>query len=191
MEMDSGEKIRAFLALPLAEAFEVSVRPLLEKLKAQYPEIKWVQASQIHVTLHFFGAIGRRDVARISDCVLPVTQKTKPFHLLLHGMGGFPNLEQPRVIWGGMEGETEALTELHFALEKRLKAERFECEKRPFKPHLTLGRAREGKRVGPLKNVVLGPTQLKRISEIILYQSILTPAGPRYEKLQTFPLSSP
>ena len=190
MEVDSKEKIRAFLALPLAGAFEAAVRPLLETLKVQYPEVKWVQPSQIHVTLHFFGGIGPEDVAKISGCVFSVTHKTKPLHLSLHGLGGFPNLERPRVLWGGIEGEVEALGQLQASLEGQFKSRGFECEKRLFKSHLTLGRVREGKRTAPIKNVALGPTESKQVSEIILFKSVLTPAGPEYEKLQTFPLSA-
>ena len=190
MEMDSEEKIRAFLALPLAEAFEVSVRPLMGKLKAQFPEVKWVDPSQIHLTLHFFGDIGLRGVEKISRVIPPLVQTAKPVHLLLRGVGGFPNYSQPRIIWAGIEGEVEPLALFHSKLESELKQAGFICEKRDFKPHLTLGRVREGKKAAPVKNILLGPTDPKQVSEIILYKSILTPAGPQYEKLQTFPLSA-
>ena len=196
--MDPAEKIRAFLALPLAEAFETSVRPAIEQLKAQYPEVKWVEPSQIHVTLHFFGGIKPKDIAKISDCVIPVTQKTKPLHLSLYGMGGFPNLERPQVIWAGMVGPisptqgklgmAEALIRLHASLEEQFKTRGFECEGRVFKPHLTLGRIREGKRIS-FKEIELAPTGVKQVSEIILFKSVLSSAGPKYEKIQTFPLS--
>ena len=197
--MDPAEKIRAFLALPLAEAFESSVRPVVQKLKAQYPEVKWVEPSQIHVTLHFFGGIESKDIARISEGVIPVTQKTKPLHLSLYGMGGFPNLERARVIWVGIEGpisptqgklaKAEALTGLQASLEGQFKARGFECEGRLFKPHLTLGRIREGKRIF-FKAIEFGPTEIKQVSEIILFKSVLSSAGPKYEKIQTFPLSA-
>lgn len=188
--MDREEKIRAFLALPLGEAFEASVRSVVEKLKNQHPEIKWVQPSQIHVTLHFFGPIESRVIPKISDGVVPVTQKTKPLKLSLQGMGGFPSLERPRVIWGGIEGEVEALTHLWFSLEERFTKLGFECEKRTFKPHLTLGRVREGKRGPLLKNIEFGPTEMKLVSEIALFKSILSSAGPKYEKIETFSLSA-
>ena len=190
MEMDSEEKIRAFLALPLAEAFEVSVRPLMGKLKAQFPEVKWVDPSQIHLTLHFFGDIHLREVEKISRAVSPLVQTAKPAQLLLRGVGAFPNGSQPRIIWAGIEGEVEALALFHLKLESGLKQAGFRGEKRSFKPHLTLGRVREGGKPPLLKNIELGPTEVKQISEIILYQSILSPAGPHYETLQTFPLSA-
>ena len=187
--MDQEEKIRAFLALPLAEAFESSARPLMEKLKTQYPEVKWVEPSQIHVTLHFFGQIETRQIQKISDCVSPITNKTKSLKLFLRGIGGFPNLDRPRVIWAGMEGEIEGLNTLQVSLEGRFKKAGFECEARSFKPHLTLGRIREERRIF-FKQAEFGPTEVKQISEIILFKSILSSAGPQYEKVQTFPLSA-
>ena len=190
MAVDPREKIRAFLALPLAEAFESWVQPVIEKLRTQYPEVKWVQPNQIHVTLHFFGQVETNEIPTISDCVLPVTSASKPLDLFLKGIGAFPNLERPRVIWAGIEGEVERLGELHKNLEDRFQKAGFPCEGRMFKPHLTLGRMREGKRLASFRIPEFGPTERKQISELILYKSTLTPAGPVYEKVQTYPLSA-
>lgn len=190
MAVDPREKIRAFLALPLAEAFESWVRPVTEKLKAQYPKVKWVLPNQIHVTLHFFGQVETNEIPTISNCVLPVTSASKPLHLFLKGLGAFPNLERPRVIWVGLEGDVERLEELHKNLEHRFQKAGFPCEGRMFKPHLTFGRIREGKRLVSFRTPELGPTETKQISELILYKSTLTPAGPVYEKVQTYPLSA-
>ena len=188
--MDSEKEFRAFLGIPLAEAFEVSVRPILQKLKREYPEVKWVKPSQLHLTLHFFGQIEAEAVTKISDCTLPVAEKTKPLKLFLKGIGGFPNLERPRVIWAGIEGEVEALGELQASLEHRFRRAGFPCEERSFKPHLTLGRVREGKRVFFTEHPELDETERKQISEIILYWSVLSSEGPIYEKLQTYPLAA-
>ena len=184
------EKIRAFLALPLAEAFEASARLVVTKLKSQFPEVKWVNPSQIHVTLHFFGDIDLKQTEKISRCVALVTQTAKPFHLLLRGLGGFPNDSRPRIIWTGIEGEAEALASFHLRLEDALKKAGFEGEKRPFKPHLTLGRVREGKKPPVLRGIEFPPTEVKSISEIILFKSVLSSEGPKYETLHSFPLSA-
>lgn len=182
------EEIRAFLALPLA-VFDEDIRRLLNKLKIKYPGVKWVNPSQIHTTLHFFGAIDSAKFSVIHDCITPITQQTKPIQLSLKGIGGFPNLERPRVIWTGIHGEIEKLSILQLSVEKDLKYAGFECEQRPFKPHLTLGRIKDGKRIALIVPLDFQSSSPKVISEIILYRSRLTPEGPLYEKIHTFTLS--
>ena len=188
MAVDSEETIRAFLALPLAGAFEPAVRPLIEKFKAQYPEVKWVQPGQIHLTLHFFGPVDSKDSSRIFECVAPIAKTAKPLELRLKGIGAFPNMERPRVIWAGMEGDIDPLARLHKDLEARFERAGFPCEKRSFRPHLTLGRVREGKHIPAFRNPDFGPTESKKISEMVLYRSLLSPIGPTYETIQTFTL---
>ncbi len=187
MAMDT-EEIRAFLALPLS-VFEQDIRPLVSKLKAKYPDVKWVNPAQIHSTLHFFGTIDQSRITTIFNCTTSVTQETKPFTLSLEGIGAFPNLEKFRVIWVGIRGEIERLNLLHALLEKNFINAGFECETREFKAHLTLGRIRDGKRVGPVSEVEFHSSAMHKVSEIILYKSKLTPQGPIYEKIHTFALS--
>lgn len=187
MAMDT-EEIRAFLALPLS-VFEQDIRSLLNKLKAKYPDVKWVNPAQIHSTLHFFGTIGQSRISTISDCITSVTQETKPFTLSLEGIGGFPNLEKPRLIWAGIQGEIKRLSLLQALLEKNFKNAGFECEEREFKAHLTLGRIRDGERVGPVPEIEFHSSAMQKVSEIILYKSKLTPQGAVYEKIYAFALS--
>lgn len=189
MEMASGSKIRAFLALPLAPSFETEVSPLLEKLKGEYPQIRWVRASQIHVTLHFFGSVTTEAVETISKTVFPVTRETQPLSVSLSELGGFPHLTRPRVIWLGLAGEIEKLKVLRTSLERDLKKEGFEGEERPFKPHLTLGRIKEGKGLRDFRPLPFHPTETRMIREIVLFQSHLTPGGAVYEAIATYPLS--
>jgi len=191
MAMGSDVKIRAFLALPLARAFQSEIHPLIEKLKGEYPAIRWVEPSQIHLTLHFFGSLPPEDVTKISKSIEPIVQKTKPLSVFLKGIGGFPNLHQPRVIWVGVEGEINALKTLQASLEEGLRKTGFPSEERLFKAHLTLGRVKKEKRVTGFQPIDFGPTEPKRVNEITLFQSHLTPQGAHYEAIETFPLSSP
>lgn len=190
MEMASGSKIRSFLALPLAPSFETEVSPLIEALKGECPQIRWVRASQIHVTLHFFGSITTEALETISRTVSRVTHETQPLSVSLSELGGFPHLTRPRVIWLGLDGEIEKLKILQASLERGLKKEGFECEERPFKPHLTLGRVKEGRELRDFHPLSFRPTETKMIREIVLFQSHLTPGGATYEAIATYPLSA-
>ena len=187
----ASELIRAFLALPLAPSFESDVRPLLEKLGRDYPATRWVEASQIHATLHFFGSIPSEEVEKISGFIRPIASRSKPLQIVLKGFGAFPSPSRPRVIWVGMEGDTEGLKNLHRFVEKELEKNGFPIESRGFKPHLALGRIREGKKFSDFPEIQFGPTGSKSINVMVLFQSPLTPQGARYEAIETYPFSPP
>ncbi len=188
--MDSGVTLRTFLALPLAPAFQKEVEPLLEGLRRDYPGVRWVKGSEIHITLHFFGSVGQDEIGKITKIVNSVTGNIAPLQLSLGGIGAFPHPGKPRVVWLGAGGETEKLKGLRSALEREFRKAGFPCEEREFKPHLTLGRVKEGKKVTGLEKIEFKPTPEKRLSELVLFQSHLSPEGAHYERIATFPLSS-
>ena len=181
--------IRAFLAVPLTRYFDIDVAPLINTLKNEYPHVRWVSPEQIHITLHFFGSIPMDDFQRISRIVNPLVADTSPFAITLEGLGAFPAIDRPSVIWIGVGGETDLLTQLQQRLEGQFLGAGFPCEDRSFKPHLTIGRVKEAKREMRLGNHKFGPTQAKRIEEILLLRSHLTPGGASYETMQTYSLS--
>lgn len=187
--MASEIKIRSFLALPLTSLFQSDVSPLLKKLKRDYPEIRWISSSEIHVTLHFFGMIAPEEVSKITGIVMPIVKQSKPFEIYLEGLGAFPNRDRPRVIWLGIRGDTSSFIALQHRIEERLRSEGFACEDREFKPHLTLGRIKDGRFAG-LSQVEFEPTSPKQVTQLALFQSHLTPQGAHYEAIATYPLSS-
>lgn len=188
--MASEEQIRAFLALPLASYFGEEVSPLLDVLRRQFAKIHWVSPKAIHVTLHFFGTIPLREVARISEIVRNKTRRQAGIEVYLEGVGVFPTPSRPHVIWVGLKGEIAKLQSLQRGLEEGLKNVGFPCEERAFRPHLTLGRIKDKAASLNIDLIDFPRTTLKKITELILYQSHLAPDGPRYEVLETYPLSA-
>jgi len=181
--------IRTFLALPLASSFEKEVEPIILRLKKEYPEVRWVQPTEIHITLHFFGDITKGKISETSKLIAPIVSKTKPFQISLKGLGSFPDSKRPRVIWMGIKGDVEPLIVLQNAIEKILKQAGFPCESRSFKPHLTLGRVKFPKRQIHFQQNDFQTTSPKRMDAIVLFQSHMTPQGAHYETLETFPFS--
>ena len=188
--MDSEVRVRTFLALPLAPLFHSDISTLLKEMKRIHPSVRWIDPDKVHITLHFFGSISELSVQEILTIVPPIASQTKPFKLFLEDMGAFPNLQRPRVIWIGVKGETEALGNLQESLEEKLKEHGFPCEERDFKPHLTIGRIKEGGRLLEALSTAFGPTDSKILREIVLFKSDLTREGPRHEAIETFHFSA-
>lgn len=188
--MGEAVKVRIFLALPLAPSFEAEVSPLILEMKERYPHTRWVPASEIHVTLHFFGSVEKDEISRITRLVEPLTKTEKALNLCLEGLGAFPNHSRPRVVWVGIRGDTVPLAALRNRIERRLKEEGYRCEEREFRPHATLGRIKEGKHGPGFNPVKFGPTAFKQVKELVLFQSHLTPQGAHYETIATYPLAA-
>lgn len=152
--------------------------------------VKWVPAHQFHFTLKFLGEIpaeaAERAGAALDRAVGPVAQ----FSVSLTGLGGFPTVERPSVLWAGVAAGQERLAALAAAVERELVAEAFPPERRRFQPHLTLGRVREGAVVprAVVENLARQPGQefgAFRVERVVLMRSELTPRGPVYSVIHS------
>ena len=140
--------------------------------------------------MKFLGNIGSESVGPISQAMKRCAASASPFCLSLSELGAFPNLKVPRVIWIGLGGARDGLLGLQGSLEREMENLGYGWERRPFYPHLTLGRTREGmpasqrKRAGDhLASVSLEIIEDLPVKEITLIQSILTPSGSIYTHL--------
>jgi 2'-5' RNA ligase len=118
--------------------------------------------------------------------------KHEAFSLETSGLGVYPDRRKPRVLWMGLDGETDRLEALHAGVGKMLHQLGFEIETRPFSPHVTVGRLREqiSKERGmtiwtTLRGFQLGAPLSVPVEEITLYRSHLSHTGSRYEPLAT------
>lgn len=189
---------RLFLALPLADIFKIELERFLSKIRHDIPEVKWVKSEQVHITLHFFGSIPGDEIEKI-DGVVTETLKIwhekagkagpGPFNIYLRGIGFFPNAHKPRVAWIPVHGDVEAMDSLYRILRRHLKDARFSVEKRPFHPHATLGRIKKPVKNPLLQQISFPETESRTVDSLILYESILSSKGARYEAVKKFPLA--
>ncbi len=186
------EGIRSFIAIEVPESLQDRMGELQRELKKFESDIKWVKPWNIHLTLKFLGTVPKEMIEKVSLAVSPVIQQAVPFDLRLYGLGSFPSSRSPRVIWVGMNQGWEPISSLLEAIEKETAALSFPSERRPFKPHLTIGRVRSLKGGGELARAIEGRQKVEigafRAKEVILFQSKLTPAGAIYTKLNAFPM---
>lgn len=185
--------IRSFLAVDLPQAVKNRLLEVQALLKPGTSGIKWVKADQVHLTLKFLGAISEETAGQIAAALSRTVPGYRPFDLILQGVGGFPNIRRPRVIWAGLGGNREALKNLWLHLEEACFEWGIPRETRPFNPHLTLGRNRTGLpneqlflRLANWSEPDSGPFAVR---EVVLFRSDLKPGGPVYTVINTFPLT--
>jgi RNA 2',3'-cyclic 3'-phosphodiesterase len=149
--------------------------------------IKWTNPGNIHITLAFLGDTDDKMIEPISSMLHGQCKKATKFELVLKGSGVFRNMNDPRIIWTGIE-PSEKLNYLNKVIVAGLKELNIKLEDRPFNPHLTLGRIKHlndketlTSLIGQYHNKVI---QIVKVDEIILYESILLQTGPVYKPLE-------
>ena len=188
---NSAEQIRSFIAIELPEEVRRGLAKLRSELeRTEHRFVKWVDPEGIHLTLKFLGNIPFKQVAEVTKAIEEAAQGIPPFHLEISGLGAFPNLKQPRVLWVGIGGEIDTLLRLQQNIDFVLASLGFAKEERPFMPHLTLARVRQG--ASPMERKNFGelamsasfkasyPIDAKAVS---LMRSQLTPDGAIYTRL--------
>jgi 2'-5' RNA ligase len=186
--------IRSFLAVELPEAIRKRIEEIQADLRSSNSDVRWVRPDKIHLTLKFFGNIEESRVDTITTSIEPLVAGTSHFSLEVQGLGAFPNIRNPRVIWMGLIDEKQVLMPLQKQLESTLEAIGFPVEDRPFRPHLTLGRVNSGRgkdeligRIQTYKEERFGDLE---VSRFVLFKSDLRPTGPIYTPLREVKLGS-
>ncbi len=178
--------LRLFIAMPLPHEVEVELDRLLGLLRPKGPDVKWVAAKNVHLTIKFLSETDEELVPKIKTAIDQTCAGYQPFESVIDQVGGFPGLKNPRVIWVGGSQPIEAAARMAAEIDRRMHELGFEKETRPFKAHLTLGRVREGRSVAVLSSFLesfeLTPIPLK-LDRLVLFKSTLTPKGSIYERI--------
>lgn len=193
---DMNDMTRVFLALELPDAVRSALRRNIDRLTRMLPEVRWVDAASLHVTLAFLGEIDAKKLEAATHAAAAVAAVHAPFTLRLAGIGAFGSARAPRVIWVGLAGEQTRLQALQAALADDLAARGFPREQRPFAPHLTLARIKK-----PLSDVgfiALAQAQGEpavngawKVDAISVMKSELVRPAARYTALSRWPLAQP
>lgn len=182
-----SKKIRAFIAISLPERILQAIAKLQETLKGSGLKIRWTRKEGIHLTIKFLGDIEWDDVEKIHVAMERTTQDFSPFTLRGEGVGVFPDVRRPRVVWVGITGDVEVLSLLQSDLESQLNRFGFPKEKRAFKGHLTVGRVKGRVDLVKLAKALeaLGEfrTEPFTAQSVVLFQSDLRPNGAVYSRL--------
>jgi 2'-5' RNA ligase len=134
--------VRTFIAIELDEDLKSNLLRLQNRLREQVSprSVRWVQPDGIHLTLKFLGDTPVEQLENVKKALAEAAAEIGPFTFTVGGLGCFPNLRRPRVVWVSLQEPTGALLRLQKAVEAHVAPLGFPTEKRPFSPHLTLGR---------------------------------------------------
>ena len=187
------ERIRSFVAIVLNEDVRAAVAAEIARLRPLAPRVGWVAAPNLHLTLKFLGELLPDALAQVKDALTEAVSGAAPFRLHFYGLGAFPGMARPRVLWVGVAEGGQAAQALQARLEAALGRRGFPREERPFSPHLTVGRVREPRGLAGLQEAMARDARMDfggmEARALSLMRSDLSPAGSRYTELATFPLS--
>lgn len=179
-----GNTLRAFIAIPLPPDIIELAADLQFRLKSGGLKLRWVRLQSIHLTLKFLGDIPEFQVDDVGSAMQRAGSGFGGVDLTVQGMGVFPGIKRPRVLWLGIGGETERLARLHERLDAELEQVGIAREKRPFRAHLTIARAKGAVSTRLLLDTLqtqgLYAARPFQAQQMVLYQSDLRPQGAVY-----------
>src|SRR5438093_2126085 len=167
--------MRLFIAVDLPNELREQLAQVQRELEPLTRTARWVAST--HITLKFIGEVPEKQMETIHTALTGLTWKA--FTITVRGLGFFPGNRSPRVFWAGMEAPT--MEQLAEELDARLEPFGFEREKRAFRPHITLARARSSRIDSSL--VTAASQYAERnfgsftVDRIYLFQSVLKPSG--------------
>ena len=187
------ETLRTFIALELPEQAKKKLSLLQQKFMEGTAGVKWVKPDNIHLTLKFLGSTREDKAEEVSRVLEQAAQGVSPFVFDIAGIGAFPNTKNPKVLWAGLSAD-ERLSAFQEGLETALAAIGFSREDRPFSPHLTFGRLKDGRARKELSGLLekLSNENIGRVeaSHVIFFRRDLQPSGPVYSAIKDIELSA-
>lgn len=185
--------VRCFVAADLPADLRDELGRLQKRLAACGLAVRWVSTEAMHLTVRFLGELAPRAFEDVAAALTAPLEVGGPCRLEPGKLGAFPTPRRARVLWVDIGGEVATLARAALLLEARLEPLGIPRELRPFRPHLTLGRARGpsgilgAERALEAEGAFAGPAFT--VDRLILYESRLRPGGPSYVPRGTIPLT--
>jgi 2'-5' RNA ligase len=186
--------IRSFLAFDKPEVIKNIIEEVSGDLSKSDLDVRWVKTGSIHLTIVFFGSVPAEVLEAMERPLAETCSEFAPFSISLKGLGCFPHSRNPRVIWVGIEGDTDRMGRLRDRLQAQLVPFGIKEEKRPFRPHLTLGRFNSFRKTDReleqyLEKYRALASPICSLGELVLFKSELRRGGSMYTKLRSWPLT--
>lgn len=158
----------------------------MEGLKPNIDGVKWGKPDKLHVTLKFLGEVDESRVEELGSTVGRAVKEYSSFKMNITSFGGFPRLENPRVLFVGLS-VNEELSKLHSEIQQQLGALGFQRDGRQFIPHITIGRVK--KKFGIVRPLPVPEKSSFMINRIGIIESVLHPGGSVHTPMELFDLA--
>jgi 2'-5' RNA ligase len=185
--------MRVFLAVDLSSEVKERLAGLERELRAALGRARFLRPEGLHLTVRFFGETPAEVVDSLGTRLGEAFEGLPAFALHFCGCGVFPDSRNPRVLWVGVREPPPALFELQSRAESVARTLRFSPDCRRFEPHLTVARFRGrergiGSALASCREREFGRAE---VTEAVLFESRLSPAGASYRRLRSFDLGTP
>lgn len=183
--------IRAFIAIDLPPEVLQCLDDVSQQLREKLigAPVRWVPVENIHLTLKFLGDVSESNIDMLTDLLQSIVSNVKQFELSVGGLGAYPKPHRPRVIWVGVEAPPDLMIAQR-SVESEMSRLGYARERRPFNPHLTLGRVSRHSTNQDVRNIAdviksnnVGYLGSARVTAFHIYRSDLKPSGAVYTKL--------
>ena len=180
--MSDPPKVRLFAGIELSADVRTAIEVATAPLRTRIPGFRWVPPENLHLTLVFLGWVGAGDVDPIRAAIETSVAPAAPFTAWLGSAGRFPGRGKARVLWVGFEGGVESLADL--AERARAAVADRVTDGRPFRPHITVARARQPVRLtSDAFDAVPSLERAVAVADVTLFRSYLGSPHPRYEPI--------
>jgi 2'-5' RNA ligase len=192
--------VRTFIGIALPLPVRQALGSAQQAMRDDSPEWrteKWVAEENLHVTLKFLGSLPEDLVTRAADTLVAASATYPRFQLHLDEIAAIPRIRSATMLWAGVGEGRDRTVELAMAIDDTLAGEGFAAETRTFRPHVTLVRSRNARRIAlatlDAGNQILFASEERRkrvsVRGVTLFSSTLTPHGPVYVERCFAPLA--
>jgi 2'-5' RNA ligase len=189
---NTTQRIRCFIAIEIPRFIQERLAHIQDTLKKQISQVSWVKSDNIHMTLKFIGEVEQNQLSVIEPAIEQVTQRYPPFALKVGGIGAFPNLKRPRVIWVGVKVGGTEVSALARGINLELNQHGYPFDEGTFHSHLTLARIKNRIDLRPFVDIFRQYNEIENasmtVNEIALVRSQLHPKGAIYTILKSYAL---
>jgi len=186
----SGGSQRLFIGIPLNTEQRARIASLEDSLRSVLHAVRWVTPENLHVTLKFLGQCETSSVPQLVEALAEGARRM-PAELTIGGVGGFPSQGSARIIWVGAADPTGSIQEAFKVIERGAKKCGVEKERKPYRPHITIGRSRKAPAAVPDDSSAMCPVERMPVEEVALYSSELSSGPPVYKIIGRAPVGAP
>ena len=175
--------MRLFVAIELSEVVRRVLAETQRKLGASCPDVRWIAAEQLHLTVKFLGEVADSDVDSVCQAVARAASSSRPFVMWTAECGCFPERGPVRIVWTKAVEESGLLAGCVEAVEAQIEPLGFPREHRPFAAHITIGRVKDDRSRGRLRSQVEAhqtKSVEQEVTSLTLMASKLSPKGSIY-----------